>query len=366
MLEIIPIILSAVALLLMVIVLIVVIKNKKTKINKEDNSGIFLYVNEQYKNLQIELMKLIKESSDGSKTNLDGFKDDISKRIDNQLTNVNEQVTKRLGEGFKGNQETFTKVIERLVKIDEAQKKIEKLSDEVLSLNQLLTDKGTRGIFGEVQLYQILEALFGNNKELYEKQKKLSNNTIVDSIIYAPKPLGNIAVDSKFPLNIYEKMLEANLSESDRKIRIREFKAGIKNHINAISEKYIIKNETSEYAMMFIPAEAIFAEITANHTDLVEYGHQKKVWITSPTTLIATLTTIQTILKNIKRDEQTSIINKELKELAEEFRRYHERWEKLNNNADRLVDLIKDVNITSNKISKRFEEISSGKLDDSE
>lgn len=365
MIEIIIVILLSLILPLLVVLLVLSIKKTKPAItNKNDN--LLLYVNEQYSNLKLDLIKLISESSKDEQLNLNTFKEDITGKIDQQLVNVNEQVAKRLGEGFKGNQDTFTKVIERLVKIDEAQKRIEKLSDEVLSLNQILTDKSSRGIFGEIQMYQILEAVFGNNDELYEKQKRLSNGTIADSIIYAPKPLGSIAVDSKFPLNIYENMMEANLSKTDKDVRTREFKGGIKKHINAISEKYIIKDETSEYAMMFIPAEAIFAELTANHNDLIHYGHEKKIWIVSPTTLIATLTIIQTILKNIKRDEQANLIINELRILAIEFERYEGRWDILKNSANRLVDQINDVNITTNKISKRFNEINSGDFDDTE
>lgn len=350
----------------LIIVLLVLILRKNNNVETNDNDKILLYVNEQYNNLKIDLIKLINESSKGDQTNLNIFKEDIAKRIDHQLTNVNEQVTKRLGDGFKGNQETFTKVIERLATIDQAQKRIEQLSDEVLSLNRLLSDKSSRGIFGEVQLYQILEAVFGENNLLYEKQKKLTNGTIADSIIHAPKPLGSIAVDSKFPLNVYENMMETNLSTKDKESRIKEFKTGIKVHINNISDKYIVKNETSEYAMMFIPAEAIFAEISANHSDLINYGHNKKVWLVSPTTLIATLTMIQTILKNIKRDEQASFIIEELKLLAVEFKRYEDRWQTLYTTTNRLTEQIKDINITSNKISQRFNKINSGEFNDNE
>jgi DNA recombination protein RmuC len=250
-----------------------------------------------------------------------------------------------------------------LSKIDEAQKKIESLSSEVVSLNDLLTDKKTRGIFGEVQLYQLLSAVLGENKDLYEKQKTLPNGFIVDAIVYAPDPVGKVSIDSKFPLDNYKRMVDKNLSSNDRKIHEKDFKNDIKKHINDIKTKYIIDGFTGDQAFMFVPAEAIFAEITAYHEDLIEYANKNKVWLVSPTTLISTLSMIQMVVKNLERDKQAKIIIEELNKLGEEFRRYSDRWEKLNKTIISLSNTAKDVNVTTQKLTNKFKSISEAKFD---
>ena len=309
---------------------------------------------------------LFGDSNQKSQKDLNEFKDYMMAKIDTQLKAINDKVEERLGKGFEQTTETFTNVIERLTKIDEAQKKIETLSEEVVSLNGLLTDKKTRGIFGEVQLYQLLTAVMGDNKKLYEKQITLSNGYIADAMIHAPKPLGNIVIDSKFPLDNYKRMMDKSLGKQDRSNAEKEFKKDVKIHINAIKDKYIIPIDTADQAIMFIPAEAIFAELTSYHEDIMDYAQKNQVWIASPTTLLSTLTMIQTIVKNMERDEQTSIILDELRKLGEEFKRYDERWDKLNKaivSVSKHADL---VDKTGKKISKKFSHIKDAKFDEIE
>ena len=256
-------------------------------------------------------------------------------------------------------------MLERLSKIDEAQKKIEALSSNVVSLQDILTDKKSRVIFGEIQLYQILSSVFGEkNDKLYQKQYKLSNGTIVDSIIFTPEPLGNIAVDSKFPLENYRKMYNNELSQIERENARKDFVSDLKKHIDAISSKYIIKNETSEQAILFLPAEAIFAEINAYHTDIIEYAYKKNVRIASPTTLISVLTVIQVTMTNLERDKYANIIQQELEKLNVEFTRYRTRWDNLQKDIEKVSKDVKEINTTSNKISKRFVEISNAKFEE--
>lgn len=317
----------------------------------------------EFGEFKANMVSLSGESNKQSQKDLNEFKDYMMAKIDKQLKEINDKVEQRLGQGFEKTTETFTNVIERLAKIDEAQKKIETLSQEVVSLNGLLTDKKTRGIFGEVQLYQLLSAVMGDNKELYEKQKTLSNGFIADAMIHAPEPLGNLVIDSKFPLDNYRKMMDKKLGAQDRLHAEKEFKKDVKIHVNAIKDKYIIPLETADQAVMFIPAEAIFAELTSYHEDIMEYAQKNQVWIVSPTTLLSTLTMIQTIVKNMERDEQTSIILDELRKLGEEFRRYDERWDKLNRaiiSVSKHADL---VNKTGQKISKKFTHIADAKFD---
>ena len=282
----------------------------------------------------------------------------LNKTITENLIRINDRVNERIDVNFEKTNKTFNNILERLSKIDEAQKKIDNLSTDIVSLQSILTDKKTRGIFGEVNLNYILVNVFGeNNKKIYDIQHKMSNGYIADAIIYAPQPLGTIAIDSKFPLENYQKMTDKKLSINEREMYTRLFKSDVKKHIDTISNKYIINGETSNQAIMFLPAEAIFAEINAYHTDLLNYAYQKSVWITSPTTLMSTLSVISMILKNMERDKYAQVIHNELNKLSIEFTKYRLRWDKLSRSIDAVSKDVKDINITTDKISKRFQAI---------
>ncbi len=286
--------------------------------------------------------------------------DKINEKLEKKLDVINNKVNERIDQNFEKTNKTFNNILERLTKIDEAQKKIDSLSTEIVGLQSVLTDKKTRGIFGEINLNNILSSVFGeNNSGIYELQHTMSNGSIADSILYAPEPLGTICIDSKFPLENYERMTDKSLSSEERNAATKLFKSDVKKHIDAISSKYIIAGETADEAIMFLPAEAIFAEINAYHPELLRYSYEKKVWITSPTTLMSTLTIIQVILKNMERDKYAKIIHIELNKLSKEFEKYRERWDKLSRSIDSVTKDIKDINITTEKITKRFDSINS-------
>lgn len=326
--------------------------------------------NEDFTTLRENLLLQIAKFSDQSMKELLTFQNKLSKdlyhnfdhlikRVNDELNKINQRVEFRLNEGFEKTNETFNQIVARLSKIDEAQRKIEQLSTNIISLEDILTDKKARGTFGEVQLNHILATVFGeNNTRIYEIQKKLSNGKIVDAILHTPKPLGSIAIDSKFPLENYRRTVSMELDDHSRKEAERLFKQDIKQHIDDIASKYIIVNETAHSAIMFIPAEAVFAEINAYHHDLIEYAQKNNVWIASPTTLMFLLTTVQIMLQNIERDKYATVIQKELNLLSEEFMRYKQRWNKLSQNIDRVSKNVKELHITSNKIEKRFQSIS--------
>ena len=356
-----------IVLVVLVIYILLKLNQQKPGQNISVEKDIQGYFNEklqkEFGGFKTDVATLVGHSNQQSQKDLNEFKDYMMSKIDKQFIQINEKVEQRLGQGFEKTTETFTNVIERLAKIDEAQKKIEVLSEEVVSLNGLLTDKKTRGIFGEVQLYQLLTAVMGENNQLYEKQVTLSNGSMADAMVHAPDPLGNIIIDSKFPLDNYKRMMDKSLGKQDRFNAEKEFKKDVKNHINAIKDKYIIPTETSDQAIMFIPAEAIFAELTSYHQDIMDYAQKHQVWMASPTTLLSTLTMIQTIVKNMERDKQTSIILEELRKLGEEFKRYDERWDKLNRaivSVSKQADL---VDKTSKKISQKFTNIKDAKFD---
>lgn len=282
----------------------------------------------------------------------------LDEKIENRLRMINDHVNERLDQNFEKTNKTFTSVLERLSKIDEAQKKIDTLSNDIVSLQGILTDKKTRGIFGEVNLQNIMASVFGeNNKKIYQMQYSLENGTIVDCALFAPEPLGLIGIDSKFPLENYRNMVDKNNSKELREKYEKQFKIDMKKHIDAIATKYIIPDVTTDQAILFLPAEAIFAYINAYHSDIIEYAYKKRVWITSPTTLISTLTTIQVIIKNMERDKYTSVIHRELNLLSEEFKRYKDRWDKLSRSIETVGRDVKEIHTTTEKITKRFTSI---------
>ena len=236
-----------------------------------------------------------------------------------------------------------------------------------VSLQGILTDKKSRGIYGEVNLKHILVSVFGEkNDSIYRLQYPFDNNTIVDAVLFAPEPLGTVAIDSKFPLENYRIMVDKKISQLEREKAARLFKNDVKKHIDAISLKYIIKGKTSDQAILFLPAEAIFAEINAYHPDLIEYAYKKRVWITSPTTLMSTLTTIEVIIKNMERDKYTKVIHDELNKLSIEFSRYKDRWDKLSRSIQTVSRDVEDIHTTTEKITKRFNSINSVDIEEIE
>ncbi len=342
---------------LLVILLVISILSLSKNINESN-------ITERLGKLETNTIKELGDFKNDLNHNINDDFNKLNDRIEERLRMINDKVNERLDQNFEKTNKTFTSVLERLSKIDEAQKKIELLSSDIVSLQSVLTDKKSRGIFGEVNLKHILVSVFGENpKNIYQMQYPFSNGTIADCVLFAPEPLGLIAIDSKFPLENYQNMVDRNNSELVRREALKGFKADMKKHIDAISSKYIIPGVTADQAILFLPAEAIFAEINAYHQDLIDYSYNKKVWITSPTTLISTLTTIQIIMKNIERDKYAKVIHDELKLLDVEFSRYRERWDKLSRSIDTVSKDVKDLNTTTDKITKRFNAINQVDVD---
>lgn len=336
---------------LLVVVLILVVISLFKNINESN-------ITERLGKLEVNMIKELGEFKSDLTRNMNDDFTKLNEQVEQRLIIINEKVNERLDQNFEKTNKTFTSVIERLSKIDEAQKKIENLSTDIVSLQSILTDKKSRGIFGEINLKHILVSVFGEkNDSIYKLQYTMSNSSIADCCLFAPEPLGTIAIDSKFPLENYQMMVDKSLSSEERARYEKLFKADVKKHIDAISSKYIIPGETSNQAIMFLPAEAIFAEINAYHPDIIEYSYKKRVWITSPTTLISTLTVVEMIVKNIERDKYTSIIHEELNKLGLEFSRYRERWDKLSRSIQAVNKDVESVSITTDKITKKFESI---------
>jgi len=285
----------------------------------------------------------------------------LTEEIRSHLHSLTQQVNTRLTEGFEKTSSTFTDVVQRLTIIDEAQKKITELSSHVVSLQDVLVDKRARGAFGEVQLATLIANMIPSSH--YSLQHTLSNQKRADCILFLPEPTGNIVIDAKFPLETYQKLMNTDAMSVERKSLQQQFRQDLQKHIKDIAEKYIIPNETTDGAVMFIPAEAIFAEIHANYPEVVAMSQRMKVWLVSPSTLMAVLTTARAVLKDDATRRQVHIIQKHLHSLADDFQRFEKRMDKLSKHIDLAHQDVNEVNTSAKKITQRFQKIESVELE---
>lgn len=279
----------------------------------------------------------------------------VTEEIRHHLQHLTQQVQHRLTEGFDKTSATFTDIVKRLTIIDEAQKKIAELSTHVVSLQDVLTDKRARGAFGEVQLSQLIANMIPSHH--YSLQYTLSNQKRADCILFLPEPTGNIVIDAKFPLETYQRLMNLDPSSTEKKNLQQQFRQDMQKHIKDIAEKYIIPNETTDGAMMFIPAEAIFAEVHANYPEVIALSQRHKVWLVSPSTLMAVLTTAKAVLKDDATRKQVHLIQQHLQALAQDFQRFEKRMDKLSKHIDLAHQDVSDVHTSAKKISSRFHKI---------
>ena len=325
-------------------------------------------LSQQAKLIEDKHREMIKDSNEGLTRQGDRLSEMLTKTsdqlrvvVEGRLDQISGRVTERLDEGFKKTNDTFISVMTRLATIDEAQKKIDGLTTNMMSLQELLGDKRSRGAFGEVQLDALVRNILPAGA--YAMQHTLSNNNRVDCVLHLPPPTGMVAVDSKFPLENYHRMFDRETSAADRGSAQKQFRSDLKKHIDDISGKYILPPETCDGAVMFIPAEAVFAEIHAYMPDVVDYAMQRRVWIVSPTTLMAVLNTARAVLKDVETREQVHIIKYELSKLGQDFGRFDDRMKKLAEHIRLANQDVEEVHISSRKISQRFAKIESVDLD---
>lgn len=281
--------------------------------------------------------------------------ENLTQVTERHLLGLSKQVEQRLSAGFEKTTATFTDVIKRLAMIDVAQQKISELSTNVVQLQDILIDKKSRGTFGEVQLSNLISNLIPARN--FAMQHTLSNGRRADCILFLPEPSGNIVIDAKFPLENYRLMHDANSARADRDNAEKLFQQNIRKHIQDISSKYIIDGETSDGAIMFIPAEAIFADIHARFPQLVDYAQQAHVWLASPTTMMAILTTSKAVLKDAATKKQVNVIQQHLNLLAKDFSRFENRMSNLATHIAKVHQDVDDVNISAKKITTRFDKI---------
>ena len=310
---------------------------------------------QQFDQHQLGNLKLLQDSIQQGLQSISQRMDKLTENTQEKLQMISGQVEKRLFDGFAQTTATFTDVIKRLALIDEAQKRITELSNNVINLQQILADKRSRGVFGEVQLNALIQNVLPPAH--FSLQHTLSNGKRVDCLLLLPPPTGSIAIDAKFPLEGFRKLTDHDLPKSEQKAAAAQFRIDIRHHIQAVSSKYIIPGETSEGALLFIPAEAIFSEIHANYYDLVEEAHRQRVWLVSPTTMMAILTTARAVLKDAATREQVHLIQEHLAVLSKDFSRFRLRMDNLSKHIQQAHTDIQEAKTSADKISSRFEKI---------
>lgn len=279
---------------------------------------------------------------------------EIAKKLEERLNDV----TKRIGEGLekssKSTETTMGDLKERLAVIDRAQKNITELSTQVDGLQAILANKQARGAFGEIQLNDlVIQAL---PPSAYSFQATVGGNRRVDCLLTLPNPPGAIAIDAKFPLEAYH-LLQAAGTDEERVIARRRLAQEVGVHVKAIAEKYIVPGETAESALMFLPSEAVYAELHANLPGVVQDAFRRRVWIVSPTTLMATLNTVRAVLKDASMREQAHVIQAEVGRLLEDVTRLDDRVGKLDRHFSQATDDIRQIRISTDKVTKRSERI---------
>ena len=272
------------------------------------------------------------------------------KLMEARLAAVQEQMTLNLTTSAKTTANSLGELQQRLVTIDKAQDTIQKLSGDVLSLQDILANKQTRGAFGEIQLQEIVSKALPS--DAYTWQATLPNGKRADCLIHLPNPPGPIVIDSKFPLEAYEALRNAT-TELDTKDAIKFMRTSVKAHIKAISEKYILEGTTADGAIMFLPSEAVYAELHSNFPELIREGFEARVWIVSPTTCMATLNTMRAILKDARMREQAGAIRTALRQLHRDVELVVDRVDKLNTHFNQARKDIEGISTAAERAGKR-------------
>ncbi len=287
--------------------------------------------------------------------------DALNKQIDDKLIEINKKVDEKLAEGFKSTGETMAQVRERLQAIDAAQKNIEKLSSDVVSLKSVLEGNQTRGQYGEYQLSMVLHSVFGDTTGCYQEQftmKKVKDGDDVraDAVVFMPEPNKMICIDSKFPFQDYQRIFETDIQEEKDRLT-KEFGNAVKKHITVIKDKYIVEGKTAPEALMFIPNDGVFAFIHHNLEEVVEYARSKKVILTSPSTLPAILVTINMVRIEVERSKNAEEINRHLQRLAKDFEMFGREWDKFSNALEQTGKRREELDHRVGRITNKFQAI---------
>lgn len=379
-------VLLAILLVGVLVLLFVLLKNRKAPIGSDQQSlgevkaRIDALDREMEKSIEVilsrEMVKLTKEfgnNTEKSQQNLGHFQSEITEFLQKRIDSLNKQmeekinlldkkVDDKLKEGFQGTTETISQVRERLKVIDEAQKQMEGLGKEVVSLKSVLEGNQRRGQYGEYQLEMVLHNVFGDTIGCYELQhtmKKVHDGDDVraDAVVFMPEPNKMICIDSKFPFQSYSKLFEAT-DDNEKEALKRTFAADVKKHITAIKDKYIVEGKTAPEAMMFIPNDGVFAYIHHELQEVVNYAREKKVIITSPSTLPPMLVTINMLRIEVERAKNAQIISKQLAKLGKDFELFARDWNSFSNKLETASRARESLDKRVNRITTKFDSIS--------
>ncbi len=317
---------------------------------QEQLRGGLQHTSDTQANAQVQIIQVVEARLSDLQTKMNDRLADNATRTARALAEMQDRMKESLHGNSKQTATSLTQLQERLAAIDKAQDNITKLSGDVLSLQDILSNKQTRGAFGEIQLNDIVSKALP--KDSYDLQATLSNGKRADCLIHLPNPPGPIVIDSKFPLEAYEALRRAE-TQSEMTEAARMMRNSVRVHIKAISERYILEGETADGALMFLPSEAVYAELHSNFPELVREGFAARVWIVSPTTCMATLNTMRAILKDARMREQAGAIRKELALLHKDVERLVDRVSNLDRHFGQASKDIADIKISADKAGRR-------------
>ena len=384
------IIISSLVLLAVIVAIILIVITSKKKVEAPQqldlkeigalSQQLNSLSNELKTNIKLSVMeemnKILEQSGKNSETNnekLERFQkniteslanrfDALNKQINDKLIEINKKVDEKLAEGFKGTSETMAQVRERLQAIDDAQKNIEALSKDVVSLRGVLEGNQSRGQYGEYQLSMVLHNVFGDTTGCYQEQytmKKVKDGDDVraDAVVFMPEPNKMICIDSKFPFQDYQRIFETDNSEEKERLT-KEFGNAVKKHITVIKDKYIVEGKTAPEALMFIPNDGVFAFIHHNLESVVDYARDQRVIITSPSTLPAILVTINMVRIEVERSKNLEEINKNLRMLGKQFVGFSKEWDTFSRQLETVSRSREKLDTRVNRITNKFDAIS--------
>lgn len=323
---------------------------KMTKQSGADISDFRLKVNEHLSGFQ---EKMTDRFNQEFKSLMDTFQ--------SQMTQINIKVEARLDKGFRDANATFIDIAKRVEVIDHAQENIKKLSEEMVSLQTILSNNQSRGAFGEYQLNQLLSSVYGQNNNLYQTQytiKSGQKSVRADAVIFMPKPNAMIAIDSKFPYATYAKLFsEDGLSKEEETNLISQFGREVKKHITDIASKYILPPDTVDYAIMFVPSDGILSLLHSKLQNVVHYAREKSITIVSPTTLVPLLSSFKAFVIDYERSMNMERINQELLKLGRDFKIFDQEWQKLNRSIQTVKNDSDKIDVRVDKMTSKFERI---------
>ena len=344
------------------------LSNQMNSLSKDIKKDIELAVS----NEMAKSYKVIGEQNENNNVKLERFQtnitESINKRFDalneqmnNRLDAINKKVDEKLQEGFKGTSESMAQVRERLQAIDDAQKNIESLSKDVVSLKNVLEGNQSRGKYGEYQLSMVLHSVFGDTIGCYEEQYTIKkardgNDVRADAVAFMPEPNKMICIDSKFPFQDYNRVFEATDEEEINRLK-KDFSASVKKHITAIKDKYIVEGKTAPEAIMFIPNDGVFAFIHQNCEDAVEYARDQRVVLTSPSTLPSILVTINMVRIEVERAKNIQEISKQLNRLSKDFEMFGREWDTFSNQLEKATSSREKLDKRVGRITSKFDAI---------